>query len=157
MSKPDLELLISRSTATQAVMVVGAIALGVGGGNIAAAQGGEESKRWVSDVLDGVTGTPRRSFGTPRHPSEREALFDANVWGSPELGPSPSPKITPLALHGQEASQATLADTVPPGEQWTVPHVPWTLERFKEEWEGFVIGLIKEWKTLNILSALLLT
>ena len=160
MSKPDLELLISRATATHAIVVAGAIALGVGGGNIPTAQGGEEGRRWVSDVLDGITGTPRRSFGTPRHPSEREGFFDGNAgnsWGTPEFGPSPSPKFTPLGLHGAEASQATLADAVPPGEQWTVPHVPWSLERFKAEWENFVIGLIKEWKTLNILSALLLT
>ena len=160
MSKPDLELLISRATTTHAIVVAGAIALGVGGGNIPTAQGGEEGKRWVSDVLDGITGTPRRSFGTPKQPSEREGLFDghaAHNWETPEFGPSPSPKFTPLGLHGPEASQATLADGVPPGEQWTVPHVPWSLERFKEEWESFVIGLIKEWKTLNILSALLLT
>jgi len=154
MSKPDLELLISRATATHAILVGGVIALGVGGANIATAQGGEEGKRWVVDVLDGVTGTPRRSFGTPKHPSEREGLSDAaNNWRSP----SPSPRFSVLGLHEPEASQATLADTVPPGEQWTVPHVPWSLERFKGEWEDFVIGLIKEWKTLNILSALLLT
>jgi hypothetical protein len=161
-SKPDLELLISRTTATQAVIIGGAIALGVGGGNISTAQGGEEGKRWVSDVLDAVTGTPRRSIGTPRHPSERD-LFDGSApaagqtWGSPELGPSPSPRFTVLGLHGPEASQATLADGVPAGEQWTHPHVPWSLERFKDEWENFVMGLLREWKTLNILSALLLT
>ena len=160
MSKPDLDLLISRATATHAVVVAGSIGLGVGGGNIPTAQGGEEGRRWVSDVLDGITGTPRRSFGTPRQPSEREGFFDGNAghnWGTPDFGPSPSPRITPLGLHGQDASQATLGDPSPPGEQWTVPHVPWTLERFKEEWENFVMGLIKEWKTLNILSALLLT
>lgn len=157
-SKPDLELLISRATVTHAVFIGGAIASAVGGANIIAAQGGVEGKRWVSDVLDGVTGSPRRSLGTPRHPSERDGLFDADhSWASPELGLSPSPKFTPLGLHGHEASQATLADGIPPGEQWSVPHVPWSLQRFKEEWENFVIGLIKEWKTLNILSALLLT
>ena len=153
MSKPG-------AATTHAVVVAGAIALGVGGGNIPTAQGGEEGKRWVSDVLDGITGTPRRSFGTLRQPSERERLFDGNAghnWGTPNFRSSPSSKFTPLGLHGPEASQATLADAVPPGEQWTVPHVPWSLERFKEEWESFVIGLIKEWKTLNVLSALLLT
>ena len=155
-SKPDLELLISRATATHAVLVAGAIALGVGGGNIPTAQGGEEGRRWREDVLDGITGTPRQSFGTPRHPSEREGLFDGHApgpsWDTPEFGPSPSPKFTPLGFHGAEASQATLADRSPTGEQW-----PRSLERFKTEWEHFVMGLIKEWKTLNILSALLLT
>jgi hypothetical protein len=40
MSKPDLELLISRATATHAVLVGGAIALGVGGGNISMPKAG---------------------------------------------------------------------------------------------------------------------
>jgi hypothetical protein len=31
------------------------------------------------------------------------------------------------------------------------------VERFRLEWESFVDGLIKEWKTLNVVSALLLT
>jgi hypothetical protein len=30
------------------------------------------------------------------------------------------------------------------------------LERFRIEWEGFVDGMIREWKTLNVVSALLL-
>jgi hypothetical protein len=30
------------------------------------------------------------------------------------------------------------------------------MERFRQEWEAFVDGLIKEWKTLNVVSALLL-
>ncbi len=66
--------------------------------------------------------------------------------------------FTPLGLQGPETStsQTTFADPIPPEEQWTVPHVPWSLARFKEEWENFVNGLINEWKTLNILSALLL-
>ena len=63
----------------------------------------------------------------------------------------PRPTSTPLGLRGAEASRATLVNAGPPGRQW-----PRSLERFKEEWEYFVIGLIDEWKTLNILSALLL-
>jgi hypothetical protein len=30
------------------------------------------------------------------------------------------------------------------------------LERFRIEWEGFIDGMVKEWKTLNVVSALLL-
>ena len=156
MSKPDLELLISRATATHAIVVAAAIALGVGGSDIPTSQGREEGRR---RFLDTIAGTPQRSHGTPRNPSEREGMTEGsagNRYGTVEYGASPSPMLTPLGPLRPEASQMTLADSVPPGEQWTVPHVPWSLARFKEEWENFVNRLINEWKTLNILSALLL-
>ena len=158
MSRPDLELLISRATATHAVVLAGAIAMGVGGSDIPTSQGREEGRR---RVLDGFDGTPRRSLGTPRNPGERQGIADGNIGsdcGTIEFGASPPTMVTPIGPQGPEtaASQTTFADPVPPEEQWTVPHVPWNLARFKEEWENFVIGLINEWKTLNILSALLL-
>ena len=153
MSKPDLELLISRATATHAIVVAGAIAMGVGGRDIPTSQGGEEGRRRFLDI---IAGTPRRSHGTLRNPSEREGMTEGSKYGTVDFGASPPPMLTPLGPLGPEASQVTLADSVPPGEQWTVPHVPWSLARFKEEWENFVIRLINEWKTLNILSALLL-
>ena len=158
MSRPDLELLISRATATHAVVLAGAMALGVGASDAPTSQGREEERRRVVDVM---AGTPRRSLGTLRYPSEREGMTDGNTGsdcGTIEFGASPPTMYTPLGLQGPEtsASQTTFADTVPPDEQWTVPHVPWSLARFKEEWETFVTGLINEWKTLNILSALLL-
>ncbi|KAI0313576.1 hypothetical protein OF83DRAFT_1065264, partial [Amylostereum chailletii] len=42
-------------------------------------------------------------------------------------------------------------------EDWTVPVVSPALARFKQSWEDFVDSLIKEWKTLNVVSALLLS
>lgn len=42
-------------------------------------------------------------------------------------------------------------------EEWVPPNVSPALARFKRSWEGFVDSLVREWKTLNVLSALLLS
>jgi len=42
-------------------------------------------------------------------------------------------------------------------EDWVTPNVSPALARFKGSWEGFVDSLVREWKTLNVLSALLLS
>ena len=42
-------------------------------------------------------------------------------------------------------------------EEWVPPNVSPALARFKRSWEYFVDSLVREWKTLNVLSALLLS
>jgi hypothetical protein len=42
-------------------------------------------------------------------------------------------------------------------EEWVPPNVSPALARFKRSWEHFVDSLMREWKTLNVLSALLLS
>jgi hypothetical protein len=42
-------------------------------------------------------------------------------------------------------------------EEWVPPNVSPALARFKRSWESFVESLVREWKTLNVLSALLLS
>ncbi|KAI9510994.1 hypothetical protein F5148DRAFT_975952 [Russula earlei] len=42
-------------------------------------------------------------------------------------------------------------------EEWVPPNVSPALARFKHSWENFVDSLVREWKTLNVLSALLLS
>jgi len=42
-------------------------------------------------------------------------------------------------------------------EEWVPPNVSPALARFKRSWEGFVDSLVREWKTLNVVSALLLS
>ena len=45
-----------------------------------------------------------------------------------------------------------------PGEwEWGPPSVSPALSRFKKRWEEFVESVLKEWKTLNLVSALLLS
>lgn len=42
-------------------------------------------------------------------------------------------------------------------EEWNPPTVSPALARFKQSWEQFVDSLMREWKTLNLVSALLCT
>lgn len=42
-------------------------------------------------------------------------------------------------------------------EDWNPPLVSPALARFKRSWEMFVDSLLREWKTLNLVSALLCT
>ncbi|KAH7916659.1 hypothetical protein BJ138DRAFT_1108451 [Hygrophoropsis aurantiaca] len=42
-------------------------------------------------------------------------------------------------------------------EEWTTTNVPPALVRFKHSWEAFVDSLLREWKTFNLVSALLLS
>src|SRR5712671_5329585 len=46
---------------------------------------------------------------------------------------------------------------LPFSEEWVPPNVSPALARFKHSWEDFVDSLVREWKTLNVLSALLLS
>lgn len=41
--------------------------------------------------------------------------------------------------------------------EWTPAEVSPALIRFKHSWEDFVDGVMKEWKTMNLVSALLLS
>ena len=45
----------------------------------------------------------------------------------------------------------------PANHEWVIPNVSPALIRFKESWESFVGSVLTEWKTLNVVSALLLT
>jgi hypothetical protein len=45
----------------------------------------------------------------------------------------------------------------PADHEWVAPNVSPALIRFKESWESFVESVLKEWKTLNVVSTLLMT
>ncbi|KAH9167607.1 hypothetical protein EDB89DRAFT_2074727 [Lactarius sanguifluus] len=51
----------------------------------------------------------------------------------------------------------TTGTLLPFPEDWVPPNVSPALARFKLSWETFVASLVREWKTLNVLSALLLS
>ena len=55
-----------------------------------------------------------------------------------------------------QGGQKTLSLGIPFPEEWTPPVVSPALARFKLSWEQFVDSLMREWKTFNLVSALLL-
>lgn len=122
----------------------------------------EERRRVANEMLDASTPGSlgalglRKATGTTPWINEREALLHPHTT-SPEFGTAGlppaggrDPSVSPMMLPATEISE-TVGGT---WGEWPVPSVG--LERFIQEWEGFIDGLIKEWKTLNIVSALLL-
>jgi len=52
---------------------------------------------------------------------------------------------------------AAAAIPLPFPDDWSPPVVSPALIRFKHSWEVFIDSLLREWKTLNVVSALLLS
>ncbi|KAI0246780.1 hypothetical protein BJV78DRAFT_1286112 [Lactifluus subvellereus] len=61
------------------------------------------------------------------------------------------------AVGTENVQNGTPGIVLPFPEEWVPPNVSPALARFKRSWESFVDSLVREWKTLNVLSALLLT
>jgi hypothetical protein len=57
----------------------------------------------------------------------------------------------------ENVQNGTTGIVLPFPEEWVPPNVSPALARFKLSWESFVDALVREWKTLNVLSALLLS
>ncbi|EPQ59826.1 hypothetical protein GLOTRDRAFT_136583 [Gloeophyllum trabeum ATCC 11539] len=65
---------------------------------------------------------------------------------------------TSLRGGGGGAARSNAEPILPPyPEQWNAPAVSPALIQFRRTWEEFIESLLKEWKTLNVVSALLLT
>lgn len=69
-----------------------------------------------------------------------------------------------ISLSAAMAGASTRADGFRPGNsafpfpaEWDPPSVSPALSRFKHSWEVFVDSLIREWKTLNLVSVLICT
>ncbi|KAJ7886179.1 hypothetical protein B0H14DRAFT_2697945 [Mycena olivaceomarginata] len=83
-----------------------------------------------------------------------ERMIDAGMGGD----------VVELATSGRESMASFRTPTpnmvhipLPVPDEWTSAVVSPALVRFKHSWEDFVVSLIKEWKTLNVVSALLLS
>lgn len=50
-----------------------------------------------------------------------------------------------------------IMEALPVPDDWSPPVVSPALIRFKHSWEAFIDSLMREWKTLNFVSALLLS
>ncbi|EIN04361.1 hypothetical protein PUNSTDRAFT_146574 [Punctularia strigosozonata HHB-11173 SS5] len=122
----------------------------------------EVSKKEVQGMID-VAGTSR--FGTwdrrdaavvqgaLRTNAEREERERLDVERQREgHGPQPPSK----GRHGRHARVESVPIATEGSQENTMPVSP-TLAKFKHSWETFVDSLQKEWKTLNVVSALLLS
>ena len=58
---------------------------------------------------------------------------------------------------GAAAVGSTTQMPLPCPDEWSPPLVSPALVRFKYSWEAFIDSLLREWKTLNLVSALLLS
>ncbi|KAF7311857.1 hypothetical protein MIND_00196400 [Mycena indigotica] len=95
-------------------------------------QDAEVSRPDIQRMVDSA-----RSTATASQVTELEDIFNVN----PNTG-----------------SRTSIAEPrLPLPEDWTPALVSPALIRFKHSWEDFVSSLIKEWKTLNVVSALLLS
>lgn len=60
-----------------------------------------------------------------------------------------------LSTSSRRATYNAAPPTLPFPEDWTPPAVSPALARFKNSWEEFIDSLLREWKTLNLVSALI--
>ncbi|KAK0455722.1 uncharacterized protein EV420DRAFT_1552868 [Desarmillaria tabescens] len=66
-------------------------------------------------------------------------------------------RTSAAGVSGHVGAAALVADLDILPEDWAAPFVSPALVRFKHSWEAFIDTLMREWKTLNVVSALLLT
>ncbi|KAJ7618440.1 hypothetical protein FB45DRAFT_1063108 [Roridomyces roridus] len=92
----------------------------------------------IERMIDaGMTGDSLELYSLPTAASVRDSIAAASARATP------TPSVGHLPL--------------PVPEDWTPAVVSPALIRFKYSWEDFIGSLIKEWKTLNVVSALLLS
>ncbi|KAJ7083123.1 hypothetical protein B0H15DRAFT_851429 [Mycena belliarum] len=88
-----------------------------------------------------------------------ERMIGAGMGGnSLELGAPPAASIRESIAASVRAPTPSVSRVpLPLPDEWTPAIVSPALVRFKHSWEEFIGSLIKEWKTLNVVSALLLS
>ncbi|KAG6854026.1 hypothetical protein C0991_011231 [Blastosporella zonata] len=125
----------------------------------------EVSRPDIQRMIESGGGSSSPFFG----PSASEQMTVGTIDSMPngvraEYPPTPAPTtLSPtmatgigLAAH-VGASSAAPQLPLPFPDEWTPPLVSPALIRFKNSWEVFVDSLVREWKTLNVVSALLLS
>ena len=69
--------------------------------------------------------------------------------------PSPAPGVRATGAISGSPRGVTAPTPLLLLDEWTAPLVSPALIRFRHSWEAFVDSLMREWKTLNVISALL--
>ncbi|KAK2459320.1 hypothetical protein APHAL10511_008675 [Amanita phalloides] len=112
----------------------------------------EVSKPDIQRMIEAGGGVGTGFFSWP---SSSEGQLGLGM-GSGMGGRSPGgPPLSPGAASGIGISSHV--GNAPASMDWAAPLVPPALMRFKVSWEMFIDSLMREWKTLNLISALLLS
>ncbi|KAG6910183.1 hypothetical protein DXG01_012632 [Tephrocybe rancida] len=114
----------------------------------------EVSRPDIQRMIESGGGSGSPFFGAA--PSEQVTESRAEYPPTPVLSPTMAAGIG-LAAHVGAAATAGPQPPLPFPDEWTAPLVSPALIRFKNSWEAFVDSLVREWKTLNVVSALLLS
>jgi hypothetical protein len=102
----------------------------------------------------GGIGSRGRSVSAPQPPSSVHSPTPlATVGGM--LAPGAISGIGLSAQVGVAPAASMMHLPLPFPDEWTPPVVSPALIRFKHSWEAFIDSLLREWKTLNVVSALL--
>ncbi|KAF8812655.1 hypothetical protein BYT27DRAFT_7159054 [Phlegmacium glaucopus] len=136
-SKPDIQRMIDDlgrgGTATSG---------GPGMVSMQAGNNGQTTGNWEPNIL---------AQSTPAHiPMSTFSPLAPGISSPGAASGSPSPQI------GATAPVASMMHMpLPFPDEWAPPLVSPALIRFKHSWEGFIDSLLREWKTLNVVSAVL--
>ncbi|KAH9483258.1 hypothetical protein JR316_0005362 [Psilocybe cubensis] len=117
----------------------------------------------IQRMINTSCGTIRGRHVHPHPPGESEAVNPEARSGGGKKGPTTNATLSPGAISGigLSAHIGTAPATslmhmpLPFPDEWTPAVVSPALIRFKHSWEAFIDSLLREWKTLNVVSALL--
>jgi hypothetical protein len=115
----------------------------------------EVSRGEIQRMIDAASG----ATGTSVNTAAARPTADG-VDGTARNNPQPSRSANnerPPGLPRRISAREHWSRLLPPPEEWVPPNVSPALARFKRSWEAFIDAVMREWKTLNVLSALLLS
>lgn len=121
----------------------------------------EVSRPDIQRIIDascrGTRGTPSRTNAGPNANTEPHSFHPPGVTASPSqpLVPGAISGIGLSAQVGAAPATTVMHTPLPFPDEWTPASVSPALIRFKHSWEAFIDSLLREWKTLNVVSALL--
>ncbi|KAG9085664.1 hypothetical protein FRC06_003514, partial [Ceratobasidium sp. 370] len=120
----------------------------------------ELSRVEVQKMIDASKRARTRRIRTERR---RKSLEHIHVQ-APAQSQAPAPPSTSAPPERQAQGHRTIdlsaidpTDFFPSEREWSTQIVSPSLQRFKQSWDEFMDSLNKEWKTLNVVSALLLS
>ncbi|KAF9464333.1 hypothetical protein BDZ94DRAFT_1256944 [Collybia nuda] len=122
----------------------------------------EVSRPDIQRMIDTNGGRNTFMSSSTSEPAHVGAVELNDVRNSPEhpprtLSPTMAAGIGLIAHIGAAAASSVGHVPLPFPDEWTPPLVSPALIRFKLSWEAFIDSLLREWKTLNVVSALLLS